>query len=266
MWAFLGDGEMGEPESLGAIGVAAREELDNLTFVINCNLQQLDGPVRGDGKIIQELESYFRGAGWNVIKVVWGREWDALLAQDVDGVLVNQMNTTPDGQFQTYSVESGAYIREHFFGGDARLRKMVENMSDRDIELLPRGGHDYRKVYAAFDAAAKHVGQPTVILAHTIKGWTIEALEGKNATHQMKKLNADDAEGVPRPARAADLRPGDRRALRVRRLGAVLPPGRGLAELEYLRDRRRALGGGVPMRRVQPARRSRCPATRCTTS
>src|SRR5690349_2829568 len=130
VWAFLGDGEMGEPESLGAIGLAAREELDNLTFVINCNLQQLDGPVRGDGKIIQELESFFRGAGWNVIKVVWGREWDALLAQDVDGVLVNQMNKTPDGQFQTYSVESGAYIREHFFGGDARLRKMVEHMTD----------------------------------------------------------------------------------------------------------------------------------------
>src|SRR6187431_200498 len=156
VWAFLGDGEMGEPESLGAIGVAAREELDNLTFVINCNLQQLDGPVRGDGKIIQELESYFRGAGWNVIKVVWGREWDALLAQDVDGVLVNQMNKTPDGQFQTYSVESGAYIREDFFGGDARLRKMVEHMTDDQIRKLPRGGHDYRKVYAAFDAASRH--------------------------------------------------------------------------------------------------------------
>ena len=192
VWAFLGDGEMAEPESLGAIGVAAREELDNLTWVINCNLQQLDGPVRGNGKIIQELESQFRGAGWNVIKVIWGREWDALLARDVDGVLVNQMNSTPDGQFQTYSVEDGAYNREHFFGADPRLRKMVEHMTDRQIEKLPRGGHDYRKVYAAFDAAAKHVGQPTVILAHTVKGWTIESLEGRNATHQMKKLKTDD--------------------------------------------------------------------------
>src|SRR6476659_8834098 len=154
VWAFLGDGEMDEVESLGALGVAAREELDNLTFVVNCNLQRLDGPGRGNGKIIQELESYFRGAGWNVIKVVWGREWDALLAQDVDGALVNQMNRTPDGEFQTYSVEDGAYIREKFFGSDARLRKMVENMSDQEIELLPRGGHDYRKVYAAFEAAS----------------------------------------------------------------------------------------------------------------
>jgi pyruvate dehydrogenase E1 component len=192
VWAFLGDGEMGEPESLGAINVASRDELDNLTFVINCNLQQLDGPVRGNGKIMQELESIFRGAGWNVIKVVWGREWDPLLARDVDGVLVNKMNSTPDGQFQTYSVESGDYIREDFFGGDSRLLKMVEHMSDEQIRKLPRGGHDYRKVYAAFDAAVKHVGQPTVILAKTIKGWTIDALEGKNATHQMKKLTVDD--------------------------------------------------------------------------
>ena len=192
VWAFLGDGEMAEPESLGAIRVAAREELDNLTWVINCNLQQLDGPVRGNGKIIQELEAQFRGAGWNVIKVVWGREWDELLARDIDGVLVNRMNNTPDGQFQTYSTESGAYIRDHFFGADPRLRKMVEHMSDVQIEKLPRGGHDYRKVYAAFDAATKHIGQPTVILAHTIKGWTIDALEGKNATHQMKKLTKDD--------------------------------------------------------------------------
>ncbi len=192
VWAFLGDGEMAEPESLGAIRIAAREELDNLTWVINCNLQQLDGPVTGNGKIIQELEANFRGAGWNVIKVIWGREWDALLARDVDGVLVNQMNSTPDGAFQTFSVESGAYNREHFFGPDPRLRAMVEHMTDRQIEKLPRGGHDYRKVYAAFDAATKHVGQPTVILAHTVKGWTIDALEGKNATHQMKKLTQDD--------------------------------------------------------------------------
>ncbi len=155
VWAFLGDGEMGEPESLGAIGLAAREELDNLTFVVNCNLQQLDGPVRGNGKIIQELESFFRGAGWNVIKVVWGREWDPLLARDVDGVLVNRMNNTPDGQYQTYSTETGDYIREHFFGVDPRLRKMVEHMTDEQIVKLPRGGHDYRKVYAAFDAATR---------------------------------------------------------------------------------------------------------------
>ena len=250
--AFLGDGEMGEVESLGAIGLAAREELDNLTFVINCNLQQLDGPVRGDGKIIQELESYFRGAGWNVIKVVWGREWDALLAQDVDGVLVNQMNKTPDGQFQTYSVESGAYIREHFFGGDARLRKMVEDLTDRDIELLPRGGHDYRKVYAAFDAAAKHVGQPTVILAHTVKGWSIEALEGKNATHQMKKLNAATLKTF---RDRLELPITDKEIDEHYEFDGSAPfyhPGEGSAVLEYLRDRRRELGGGVPMRRVNP--------------
>src|ERR1700710_1117687 len=152
VWAFLGDGEMAEPESLGAISVAAREELDNLTFVINCNLQQLDGPVRGNGKIIQELESYFRGAGWNVIKVIWGRDWDPLLAQDRDGVLVNKMNSTPDGQFQTYTVESGAYIRENFFGGDPRLRRIVEGLTDDDLRLLSRGGHDYRKLYAAYKA------------------------------------------------------------------------------------------------------------------
>jgi pyruvate dehydrogenase E1 component len=252
VWAFLGDGEMGEPESLGAIGLAAREELDNLTFVINCNLQQLDGPVRGDGKIIQELESYFRGAGWNVIKVVWGREWDALLAQDVDGVLVNQMNKTPDGQFQTYSVESGAYIREHFFGGDARLRKMVENMSDREIELLPRGGHDYRKVYAAFEAASKHVGQPTVILAHTIKGWTIEALEGRNATHQMKKLNSATLKSF---RDRLELPISDQEIDEHYEFDGSAPfyhPGEDSAELEYLRDRRQSLGGGVPMRRVAP--------------
>ena len=227
VWAFLGDGEMGEPESLGAIGIAAREELDNLTFVINCNLQQLDGPVRGNGKIIQELEANFRGAGWNVIKVVWGREWDELLARDVDGVLVNQMNTTPDGEFQTYSVEDGAYIREHFFGADPRLRKMVEHMTDREIEKLPRGGHDYRKVYAAFDAASKHVGQPTVILAHTIKGWTIDALEGKNATHQMKKLNATTSRSS---ATGSTCRSATRTSTSTtsRRHRAVLPPGQGL--------------------------------------
>ncbi|MCW2492432.1 MAG: 2-oxo-acid dehydrogenase subunit, homodimeric type, partial [Frankiales bacterium] len=215
VWAFLGDGEMDEVESLGAIGVAAREELDNLTFVINCNLQRLDGPVRGNGKIIQELETYFRGAGWNVIKVIWGRDWDPLLAQDRDGVLVNKMNTTPDGQFQTYTVESGAYIRENFFGGDPRLRKIVEDLSDDELRLLSRGGHDYRKVYAAFASARAHVGQPTVILAHTIKGWTLESFEGRNATHQMKKLTKSDLKAfrdrlhleIPDAALEADLPP-----------------------------------------------------------
>src|SRR3954468_4536090 len=193
VWAFLGDGEMDEPESLGAIGVAAREELDNLIFVVNCNLQRLDGPVRGNGKIIQELESYFRGAGWNVIKVVWGRQWDDLLARDVDGVLVNRMNTTPDGQFQTYSTSDGAYIREHFFGVDGRLRRMVDHLSDDELVKLPRGGHDYRKIYAAFKAAREHSGQPTVILAKTIKGWTLGPdFEGRNATHQMKKLTVEE--------------------------------------------------------------------------
>src|SRR5689334_25284162 len=189
VWCFCGDGEMDEPESMGAIGMAARESLDNLIFVINCNLQRLDGPVRGNGKIIQELEAEFRGAGWNVIKVIWGRDWDPLLAQDTDGVLVNKMNTTPDGQFQTYAVETGEYIRENFFGSDPRLRAMVAHLSDDQLRNLSRGGHDYRKVYAAFKAATEHVGQPTVILAHTIKGWTLGPdFEARNATHQMKKL------------------------------------------------------------------------------
>ncbi|HSB53527.1 MAG TPA: pyruvate dehydrogenase (acetyl-transferring), homodimeric type, partial [Gemmatimonadales bacterium] len=193
VWCFLGDGEMDEPEAVGALGVAAREELDNLIFVVNCNLQRLDGPVRGNGKIIQELESLFRGAGWNVVKVVWGRDWDPLLARDVDGVLVHKMNTTPDGQFQTYSTSDGGYIREHFFGTDARLRRMVKDLSDDDLRKLSRGGHDYRKLYAAYQAAVQHEGQPTVILAHTIKGWTLgKDFEARNATHQMKKLTRDE--------------------------------------------------------------------------
>ncbi|WP_370186895.1 pyruvate dehydrogenase (acetyl-transferring), homodimeric type [Aeromicrobium sp.] len=248
VWTFLGDGEMGEPESLGAIGLAAREELDNLTFVINCNLQQLDGPVRGNGKIIQELESYFRGAGWNVIKVVWGREWDDLLARDVDGVLVNQMNRTPDGEFQTLSVESGAYNRENFFGPDPRLRAMVEHLSDADIERLPRGGHDYRKVYAAFDAAQKHTGQPTVILAHTIKGWLLESFQGRNATHQMKKLTKDDLKGfrdrLNIPVSDAQIEGDD--------LAPFYHPGEDSEEIQYMRARRDALSGGLPSRRVDP--------------
>ncbi len=248
VWAFLGDGEMAEPESLGAIRVAAREELDNLVWVINCNLQQLDGPVTGNGKIMQELEANFRGAGWNVIKVVWGREWDPLLAADVDGVLVNQMNRTPDGQFQTYSTEKGDYIREQFFGPDPRLRAMVDHMTDEQIMKLPRGGHDYRKVYAAFDAATKHAGQPTVILAKTIKGWTIDALEGKNATHQMKKLTPDDLkkfrDRLHLPISDSDLE----RSYEETGAAPFFHPGQDSPEIEYMLERRRQLGGSIPRR------------------
>ncbi len=249
VWCFLGDGEMDEPESLGAIGVAAREELDNLVFVVNCNLQRLDGPVRGNGKIIQELESSFLGAGWNVVKVVWGRQWDDLLAKDVDGLLLHQMNSTPDGQFQTYSVESGAYTREKFFGGDPRLLQMVEHLSDDQLRGLPRGGHDYRKVYAAFDAATRTAGQPTVILAHTVKGWTLgKDFEGRNATHQMKKLTK---------AELKELR--DRLFIDIsdRALESDLPPyyhpGPHSAEIEYMKERRAALGGPLPRRVVRAA-------------
>jgi pyruvate dehydrogenase E1 component len=247
VWCFLGDGETDEPESLGALGVAAREELDNLTFVVNCNLQRLDGPVRGNGKIIQELESSFRGAGWNVIKVVWGRQWDDLLARDVHGVLLNAMNTTPDGQFQTYSVESGAYTREHFFGRDPRLLRLVEHLSDDQIRNLPRGGHDYRKVYSAFKAATETVGQPTVILAHTIKGWTLgKDFEGRNATHQMKKLTKPELK---------ELR--DRLYLPIadKDLEGELPPyyhpGENSDEVQYMKERRAALGGSLPKRVVR---------------
>ncbi|MGO9293977.1 MAG: pyruvate dehydrogenase (acetyl-transferring), homodimeric type [Streptosporangiaceae bacterium] len=247
VWAFLGDGETDEPEVLGAIGLAAREELDNLTFVINCNLQRLDGPVRGNGKIIQELEAQFRGAGWNVIKVIWGRDWDPLLAQDTDGVLVNKMNSTPDGQFQTYSVEPGSYIRENFFGTDPRLRAMVAHMSDDDIRSLSRGGHDYRKVYAAFKSATEHVGQPTVILAHTIKGWTLGPdFEARNATHQMKKLTVAELKefrdrlylDIPDSALEAELPP-------------YYHPGEKSDEILYMRERRAALGGYLPRRIVR---------------
>ena len=248
VWTFLGDGEMGEPESLGAIGVAAREELDNLTFVVNCNLQQLDGPVRGNGKIIQELESTFRGAGWNVIKVVWGREWDDLLARDTDGVLVNQMNKTPDGEFQTLSVESGDYNRDVFFGADPRLKKMVEHLSDEQIERLPRGGHDYRKVYAAFEAARNHTGQPTVILAHTIKGWLLESFQGRNATHQMKKLTKDDLKGF----RDRLNIPISDEQIDADDLAPFYHPGADSEEIQYMLARREALGGSLPRRTVDP--------------
>ncbi|MFC7220583.1 pyruvate dehydrogenase (acetyl-transferring), homodimeric type [Streptomyces polyrhachis] len=247
VWAFLGDGEMDEPESLGQLSIAAREGLDNLTFVVNCNLQRLDGPVRGNGKIIQELESQFRGAGWNVIKLIWDRTWDPLLAQDRDGVLVNKLNTTPDGQFQTYATESGAYIRDHFFGDDQRLRQMVEGMSDDQLLHLGRGGHDHRKVYAAFKAAQEHKGQPTVILAQTVKGWTLGPnFEGRNATHQMKKLTVEDLkrfrDRLHLPIPDKDLESG---------LPPYYHPGRDSQELQYMHDRRRALGGYVPSRVVR---------------
>jgi pyruvate dehydrogenase E1 component len=246
VWAFLGDGEMDEPESIGAIGAAAREELDNLTFVINCNLQRLDGPVRGNGKVIQELESFFRGAGWNVIKVIWGREWDPLLAADTDGALVNLMNVTPDGDYQTYKAESGAYVREHFFGRDPRTRRMVEPMTDDEIWNLKRGGHDYRKLYAAYKAATEHTGQPTVILAKTIKGWTLGAhFEGRNATHQMKKLTLSDIKTfrdrlyLDIPDSALDENPY---------LPPYYHPGEKSEEIAYMKERRAALGGSIPAR------------------
>ncbi|MFC7535697.1 pyruvate dehydrogenase (acetyl-transferring), homodimeric type, partial [Actinoplanes sp. GCM10030250] len=241
VWAFLGDGEMDEVESLGAIGLAAREELDNLTFVVNCNLQRLDGPVRGNGKVIQELESFFRGAGWNVIKVVWGREWDPLLAADTDGALVNLMNVTPDGDYQTYKGESGSYVREHFFGRDPRTRKLVDSFSDDEIWNLKRGGHDYRKLYAAYKAASEHTGQPTVILAKTIKGWTLGShFEARNATHQMKKLTLGDLKGF-RDRLYLDI--SDKQLEENPYLPPYYHPGEKSDEIQYLQERRRELGG-----------------------
>ncbi|MEP4371699.1 MAG: pyruvate dehydrogenase (acetyl-transferring), homodimeric type, partial [Alloalcanivorax venustensis] len=185
VWAFLGDGEMDEPESLGALSMAGREQLDNLIFVVNCNLQRLDGPVRGNGKIIQELESLFRGAGWNVIKVVWGRLWDPLLEKDSEGLLRRRMDEAVDGEYQAYKKNGGAYTREHFFGKYPELKKMVEHMSDEDVYRLNRGGHDPFKVYAAYHEAVNHTGQPTVILAKTVKGYATGAGEAVNKTHQM---------------------------------------------------------------------------------
>ncbi len=193
VWAFLGDGETDEPETLGAISLAAREKLDNLIFVINCNLQRLDGPVRGNGQIIQELEAVFRGAGWNVIKCIWGSDWDPLFDRDTDGLLVRRLGEIVDGQYQKYSVESGAYMREHLFGADPRLLELVKHLSDEDLQKLRLGGHDPAKVYAAYKAAVEHKGQPTVVLARTVKGYGLgEAGEGKNITHQQKKLNEDE--------------------------------------------------------------------------
>jgi pyruvate dehydrogenase E1 component len=245
VWAFMGDGEMDEPESMGAISLAAREHLDNLIFVVNCNLQRLDGPVRGNGKIIQELETNFRGAGWNVIKVIWGSRWDPLLAADHDGVLRRRMEEALDGDYQTYKSRDGAYVREHFFGTSPELRALVADLSDEQIWALDRGGHDPRKVFAAYRAAIDHTGQPTVILAKTIKGYGMGAAgEGQNVTHQQKKMPEEallafrDRFELPltdEQARTADL---------------YLPPPDS-AELEYLRKRRTELGGALPRRRRQ---------------
>ncbi|MBW8826173.1 MAG: pyruvate dehydrogenase (acetyl-transferring), homodimeric type [Acidobacteria bacterium] len=252
VWCFMGDGECDEPESLGALSIAAREQLDNLIFVVNCNLQRLDGPVRGNGKIIQELEAVFRGAGWNVIKVIWGSKWDQLLAQDKDGVLLNKMNTTVDGEFQKYSVESGAYIRDHFFGPDPRLRRMVEHLSDDDLRNLPRGGHDYKKLYAAYKAAAEHEGAPTVILAKTIKGWTLGPdVEARNATHQIKKMEMAQMRAFRDRLYMQEEVPDA--ALEGEEPPYYLPP-EDSPEMEYLRQRTRALDGSLP-RRVVHSRR-----------
>ncbi|MFJ3408187.1 pyruvate dehydrogenase (acetyl-transferring), homodimeric type [Promicromonospora sp. NPDC090134] len=248
VWAFLGDGEMDEPESRGMIQHAAQQQLDNLTFVVNCNLQRLDGPVRGNGKIVQELEAQFKGAGWNVIKVVWGREWDALLNADKDRALVNLMNVTPDGDYQTYRAESGAFIREHFFGRDPRTKALVENMTDEDIWNMKRGGHDYRKLYAAYSAARAHTGQPTIILAHTVKGYGLGAgFAGRNATHQMKKLKGDDLktlrDSLRIPISDAELEADPY-------LPPYYHPGPDAPEIQYMLERRRQLGGFVPERRT----------------
>jgi pyruvate dehydrogenase E1 component len=245
VWAFLGDGEVDEVDTLGAIGLASRENLDNLTFVINCNLQRLDGPVRGNGKIIQELESTFIGAGWNVIKVVWGREWDPLLAQDREGALVNLMNTTLDGDYQTFKAESGAYVREQFFGRDPRTAAMVANWSNDQIWGLKRGGHDYRKLFAAYTAAMEPNGKPTVILAKTVKGWTLgSTFEGRNSTHQMKKMSLEDIVtfrdrlGIPLADDKLD-----------KYTPAYYKPAPDSEEAKYLAERRAALGGSIPRRR-----------------
>ena len=249
VWAFLGDGELDEVESRGALQLAANEQLDNLTFVVNANLQRLDGPVRGNGKIIQELESFFRGAGWNVIKVIWGREWDSLLANDHEGALVNLMNRTPDGDYQTYKTESGKFVRENFFARDPKALQLVEHLSDDQVWDLKRGGHDYNKVYAAYKAALSHKGQPTVIIAKTIKGYGLgKSFEGRNATHQMKKMTLDNLKAF-------------RDAMRVPITDAQLEadpyqppyysPGSDSPEIQYMHERRRELGGYLPERRTK---------------
>jgi pyruvate dehydrogenase E1 component len=245
VWAFLGDGEMDEPESLGSITLASRERLDNLIFVVNCNLQRLDGPVRGNGKIIQELEAIFRGAGWNVVKVIWGSDWDSLIQSDRDGLLVRRMGEITDGQYQKYFVESGAYFRQNFFGTDPRLLKMVEHLSDEQLARMRLGGHDPIKVYAAYKAAVEHRGAPTIVLAKTIKGYGMgEAGEGKNITHQQKKLNDEELSmfrsrfGIPIPDDELNNAPFYR-------------PSDDSAEIRYLQERRKMLGGYMPERKVR---------------
>src|SRR4030081_3160475 len=245
VWAYLGDGETDEPESLGAITLASREKLDNLVFVVNCNLQRLDGPVRGNGQIIQELESAFRGAGWNVIKVLWGSEWDPILERDTEGLLVKRMGELVDGEYQKLVVESGAYVRQHFFGTDPRLLQLVEPLPDEALRRLRLGGHDPRKVYAAYKSAVEHKGRPTVILARTIKGYGLgEAGEGKNVTHQQKKLNEDELRefrsrfGIPL---------NDEDCIEV----PFYRPAEDSAEIQYLRARREGLGGYVPTRSIR---------------
>src|SRR5580698_794142 len=245
VWAFLGDGETDEPESLGAITLASREKLDNLIFVINCNLQRLDGPVRGNGQIIQELESAFRGAGWNVIKVLWGGEWDPILERDTEGLLVKRMGELVDGEYQKLVVSSGAYVREHFFGSSPQLLKLVEPLSDEQLRRLRLGGHDPRKVYAAYKSAVENRGAPTVILARTIKGYGLgEAGEGKNVTHQQKKLNEDEL----REFRTRfDIPVTDQQCTEV----PFYRPADDSEEIRYLRARRQELGGYMPQRKVR---------------
>jgi len=250
VWAFLGDGEMDEPESRGMLHVAANDGLDNLTFVINCNLQRLDGPVRGNGKIVQELEAFFRGAGWNVIKVLWGREWDDLLARDTTGDLVRIMNETLDGDYQTYKGESGSYIRENFFGKSAATKRLVEKMTDEQIWALKRGGHDYRKVYAAYHAARVRNGRPTVVLAQTVKGYGLGAnFESRNATHQMKKLTAADLKSF---RNLMQIPVTDEQIDRDLYDAPYYHPGPDAPEIQYMLERRRALGGFLPERRNKP--------------
>jgi len=245
VWAFLGDGECDEPEALGALHVAAREGLDNLTFVVNCNLQRLDGPVRGNGKIVQELEAVFRGSGWNVIKVLWGREWDDLLARDVDGVLVNKLNDWLDGDSQRMTIADGPFIRQNFFGPDPRLAKLAEHLTDDDLRKLRRGGHDYRKVYAAYHAAVRHTGAPTVVLAQTVKGWALGAsVEARNVTHQAKKMSLDELK-VFRDR--LELPISDEKLADA----PFYRPSPESEEIQYMLERRRQLGGPVPRRFVR---------------
>jgi len=245
IWAFMGDGESDEPESLGSLSIAARERLNNLVFVVNCNLQRLDGPVRGNGKILQELEAVFRGAGWNVIKVVWGPEWDDLFARDREGVLVKAVNEVVDGQWQRFTTAPGSYVRQHFFGTDPRLLELVSHLSDDQLSKLRRGGHSYRKVYAAYARAMQETERPTAILAHTVKGWTLgEGFEGSNVTHQKKKMRVDELRAfrdlleLPVPDDKLEEAP-------------FYHPGPSSPEVEYMLERRRALGGSVPARNTR---------------